>query len=115
MTRAIKRNDDQDALTPKKRFSRWRAGVRKAIKQRFNKRIRKEWKGMDAWSANEDGAVIGYMCAIDWEYELGLNFIGNRIYPSIDALREGHKCADDCGIVEVEVRLRRIVTEGTGR
>lgn len=65
-------------------------------------------------NAELTGEVRGFMCLIDWQYEIGAAADGNKIYPSADALRRGHSCADDCGIVEVEVRIRRVVSEGTG-
>ena len=54
----------------------------------------------------------GCMCRIDWDHEIGHAADGNRVYPSIRALKEHHKMAEDCGIVEVEVRLVRIVEKG---
>lgn len=55
---------------------------------------------------------LGFMCKIDFDCELGHAADGNRIYPSESALREHHSMADDCGIVEVEVHLLRVVKEG---
>lgn len=55
--------------------------------------------------------VIGYMCLIDFECELGAALGGNTIYPDIEDCIERRKCTDHCGIVEVEVRARRIVRE----
>jgi hypothetical protein len=54
-------------------------------------------------------AVIGYMDLTDFECELGAARGGNRVYPSIEDCRENNPCNDECGIVEVEVRARRIV------
>lgn len=53
----------------------------------------------------------GFMCKIDFDYELEGAKDGNRVYPSVDALRKGHPCVDDCGIVEIEVRFVRVVAE----
>ena len=58
--------------------------------------------------------ITGYMCKIDFDFELGAAADGNKVYPSVNALSKGHDCADDCGIVEVEVKLVRVVSEGTG-
>lgn len=63
-------------------------------------------------NGDESGAVIGYMCRIDFECELGVALGGNTIYPDIEDCREKRKCTDICGIVEVEVRCRRIVHAG---
>jgi hypothetical protein len=65
-----------------------------------------------AWEENEDGSVTGYMCRIDWECELGQARDGNKVYPSVDGLREYHTCADTCGIVEVAVFFRKLVLAG---
>lgn len=58
---------------------------------------------------------IGFMCKIDYDFELCHAIDGNLVYPSIEALRRRHSCADDCGIVEVSVCLVRVVSEGTGK
>jgi len=47
--------------------------------------------------------VIGYMCKINFECELG----GTRT--SISSTAEGAYCAGSCGVVEVEVIGRRII------
>lgn len=64
----------------------------------------------NAW-ADESNAVIGYMCLTDWECELGMASGGNVIYPSVDNIEEHRRCVAGCGIVEVEVRFRRVVKE----
>jgi hypothetical protein len=56
---------------------------------------------------DEKGTVIGYMDKVDWDYELGGNLLGNIVYPSPEAV-PAHK---GCGIVEVEVRLKKVVKE----
>lgn len=58
---------------------------------------------------SEMRTVVGYMCMIDWEHELGNAHDGNKVYPSIEALKEHHPMWAECGIVEVEVRFRREV------
>ena len=66
-----------------------------------------------AMNAEEKGGpVIGYMCATDWECELGLASGGNTIFPSKEDAINRLKCAEGCGIVEVEVRFRRLVLAG---
>lgn len=62
--------------------------------------------------SDEREPVRGFMCRIDWGHELGSEVSGSRVYPSEDDLRRNHSCADACGIVEVEVRLVRVVVEG---
>jgi hypothetical protein len=46
-------------------------------------------------------AVPGWMCAVDFDWELGEAKGGNRIYASEKDLREHHDCVDKCGIQEV--------------
>lgn len=65
-------------------------------------------KGMD--EANRI-VTVGYMCLTEYWYELGYASDGCAIYPSIEELREYRSCVYTCGIVEVEVRLRRVVEE----
>lgn len=56
--------------------------------------------------------IDGYMCRIAWECELGAAFQGSKIFPSIDSLKNHHKCTDDCGIVKVRVQLLSVVDDG---
>ena len=69
---------------------------------------------LTAMGAEEDGAVIGYMCATDWECEIGIASGGNRVFPSLEDALERLGCAKGCGVVEVEVRFRRVAAGGTG-
>jgi hypothetical protein len=52
--------------------------------------------------------VIGYMCQIDFECELGGASGGNTVYPSAS----GALCSASCGVVEVEVIGRKIIVAG---
>lgn len=58
-----------------------------------------------------DDFVTGYMCMTDFEWELGMACGGNTVYPSEEDCRRHRKCVAGCGIVEVEVRFRRVVSE----
>jgi len=69
---------------------------------------------MDSTNAGPDGSVTGYMCAIDWEYELGAASGGNLVFPSVDDLKRSHVCWENCGIVEVRVLFSKTVVEGSG-
>lgn len=51
----------------------------------------------------------GYMDYVDFLYELGEARGGNTIYPSIKNIKEYVSCVDECGIVEVEVKLVKVV------
>ena len=65
------------------------------------------------WREEGKDYVLGYMCLIDFECELGGAADGNHIYPSVEECREGRKCTEQCGIVEVKVEATRIVQKGT--
>lgn len=56
-----------------------------------------------------DTGIIGYMCTIDYECELGNAAGGNVVYPSIEDLKKNHHCWEQCGIVEVRVMLGETV------
>jgi hypothetical protein len=63
-------------------------------------------------AASKREPVEGYMCRIDWEYEIGNASGGTRVYASIEDLKRDHECADECGIVKVEVRFVEVIAEG---
>jgi hypothetical protein len=65
---------------------------------------------MAIWS-EEDGSVIGYMCKVDYECELGAAAGGNVVYPTVEDLKERRRCVDECGIVKVAVSLVEVVQE----
>ena len=54
---------------------------------------------------------VGYMDKVDFDHELGNAMGGNTVFPSIDDLEENKPCTESCGIVEVEIRLRRVIRE----
>jgi hypothetical protein len=56
--------------------------------------------------------VTGYMCAINWQYELGQNAHGIEVYRSIDDLQANHDCWEECGIVEVQVTIKKTIAPG---
>lgn len=59
----------------------------------------------------EEKIVTGYMCGVDWDCEIGNALGGNIIYCSEADLIENKRCTDQCGIVEVEIRLKRRIKE----
>ena len=61
----------------------------------------------------DDDFIVGYMCKIDYDYELGNNSDGTLVYPSIEALKECHTCWEGCGIVEVRVSYIKTIVEAT--
>lgn len=52
---------------------------------------------------------VGYMCKVAFDHELG-NAPKNKIYSSVESLKKDHPF-EECGIVEVEVRLRQVIEE----
>ncbi len=65
------------------------------------------------WAEDDQDYVIGYMCLTDFECELGGAEGGVAVYTSVEGLRNRRGCVDRCGIVEVEVRARRVVQEAS--
>ena len=55
--------------------------------------------------------VTGYMCKTDFDFELGHAKDGATVFPSIKALKEYKTCVCECGIVEVEVSLSKIIQD----
>ena len=53
----------------------------------------------------------GYMCKVDFDYELGHALGGACIYPDIEDLIENRNCRKQCGIVKVRVTLEEISQE----
>lgn len=51
----------------------------------------------------------GYICKIDWDYELGEALGGCTIYPSVKDLKANHDF--NCGIVKVRIELEEVIEE----
>lgn len=66
----------------------------------------------DDYNNSDNNSVTGYMCKVDFDYELGCASGGNIVYPSEKNLREHRKCVNECGIVEVRVQFVRVIQEG---
>lgn len=52
-----------------------------------------------------------FMCKTDFEHDARGASDGANIYPSEAAVRRERKCVSECGIVEIEVTLKRVVQE----
>lgn len=61
----------------------------------------------DSWYLGDDDIAICYMDGVDWQHHTLSDMRGTRVYPSETDLRRARSCLDQCGIVEVEVRVRR--------
>jgi len=55
----------------------------------------------------EDLPIVCYMCKTEFDHEL-LNG-QTSLFPTIKELKEKLKCTEDCGVVEVEIRLVSVV------
>jgi len=55
--------------------------------------------------------TLGFMCATEYEFETGRASGGVLVYSSIGDLTRHRRCVADCGIVEVEVILRRVIQQ----
>lgn len=60
----------------------------------------------------DDIKIKGYMCQTDWDTDLPLGANDVKIYTDLDVLKRQRKCVKECGIVEVEVTLVKVVEPG---
>lgn len=63
------------------------------------------------WPDEKDGSIIGYMCKVDFECELGVASHGCPVYSSPEACKEARKCIPQCGMVKVRVTGLEVVEE----
>ena len=57
----------------------------------------------------------GFMCAVDFDWELGEVNDSSPVYSSVEDLKRQRTCWEKCGIVEVEVkRVKWIEPENFG-
>lgn len=55
----------------------------------------------------------GYMCAVDFDHELGEAAGGNMIYPSEKSAIDNSPCVKSCGLVKVEVSKVKTLISST--
>lgn len=55
--------------------------------------------------------MIAYMCKVDWEEDFPNSSDPGHVFASLEPLRRKRKCTEECGIVEVEVTLRKVIQE----
>lgn len=55
--------------------------------------------------------IVGYMCLVDLECELGAASGGATVYRSVEDIKACRLCVEECGIAEVKVSLVRVVQE----
>lgn len=56
----------------------------------------------------------GYMCAVDFEYHVGEGIKPVKVYSSPELAIEERKCVTACGLIEVEITIKRYMLEPTG-
>jgi hypothetical protein len=70
----------------------------------------KLWKEAYEKGVKEGTQVkTGYMCKTEYYHELGSNTHASQIFSSIESLKQHKECWSDCGIVEIEISLKKIV------
>lgn len=57
----------------------------------------------------EEEPIYGYMCKIDFDYEIGDALGGSTIYSSVADLKKHHDLG--CGIVKVRVEFEELVEQ----
>ena len=60
---------------------------------------------------SEEEPRYGYMCSIDWNWELGEALGGSTIYPSLKDLKDNHD-VEHCGVVKVKIVLEEVIEKG---
>lgn len=65
-----------------------------------------------AESRAPEKSVIGFMCKVDFDHELGAAADGVPVYPSLGSLKHQRPCVAECGVVRVRVVLDAIVEDG---
>lgn len=53
----------------------------------------------------KDRKRIGYMCGVDFQYHIEGD--DAKVFSSVKSLKREKGCTDQCGIVEVEVRVKK--------
>lgn len=49
------------------------------------------------------------MDKVDFDYEVGNDVQGTKIYPSVKSLVENRRCVGECGIVKIKVELEEVL------
>jgi hypothetical protein len=52
-----------------------------------------------------------FMDGVDWQYEIAEAAGGNKVYASVEDLKENQRCWDSCGIVKCKITLVEWVEE----
>lgn len=63
----------------------------------------------DDWFLGDEDAAIVYMCGVDWRHHTLCDARGARIYGSENIAKNNRDCLGSCGLVEIEMKVRRWV------
>lgn len=63
----------------------------------------------NAWSLDDDDVAVVYIDGIDYQHHLLGASHGTRVFPTIASIKEHRSCVVECGIIEIEIRVRRWV------
>ena len=50
-----------------------------------------------------------YVCGVDWQHEIGEGPNDIKLYSSLAVLKKERTCWKECGIVELDIRVKRWV------
>lgn len=50
-----------------------------------------------------------YVCGVDWQHEIGEGPNDVKLYSSLEVLKKERTCWKECGIVELDIRVKRWV------
>lgn len=56
-----------------------------------------------------------YVCGTDWQCEAKDVPHAVKFYKTIDRLKSDKKCWKDCGIVEIDMKMSKVIFESTFR
>ena len=56
--------------------------------------------------------VKAYLCQTDWDTDIPMGAQDIKIVTNLKHLKQTRKCVKECGIVEVEIKLKRVVKKG---
>lgn len=57
--------------------------------------------------------VKAYLCQTDWDTDIPCGAQDIKIVTNLKHLKKTRQCVKECGIVEVEIKLKRIISKGT--
>jgi hypothetical protein len=61
------------------------------------------------WYLGDEDTAIVYMCGVDWQHHTLCDPRGVVVYGSEEIIEEQRRCLAECGLVEIEMKVRRWV------